>query len=116
MKSLGAKEVKMPKEVAQASDVTIIMVQNDKQAEEVIFGPNGLLEGTKGGDGILLMGTFSPAFCKRVGEAAGKRKVDVLDAPVVGARMGDGLSGQPQGLWLRFELVRSAGATSTSTE
>jgi 3-hydroxyisobutyrate dehydrogenase len=88
MKSLGAKEVRTSKEVAQASDVTIIMVQNDKQAEEVIFGPTGLLEGTKEGDGILLMGTFSPAFCKRVGEAAGKRRVDVLDAPVVGARMG----------------------------
>ncbi|MBM4463539.1 MAG: NAD(P)-dependent oxidoreductase [Chloroflexi bacterium] len=88
MKGLGAKEVKTPKEVAQASDVTIIMVQNDKQAEEVIFGPDGLLEGTKSGDGILLMGTFSPAFCRRVAETAETRKVDVLDAPVVGARMG----------------------------
>jgi len=88
MKSLGAREVKTPKEVAQASDVTIIMVQNDRQAEEVIFGPSGLLEGTNEGNGILLMGTFSPALCKRVAEAAKPRKVDVFDAPVVGARMG----------------------------
>lgn len=88
MKSLGAKEVKTPKEVAQASDVTIIMVQNDRQAEEVILGPNGLLEGAKEGFGILLMGTFSPDFCKKMGEAAEAKKVDVLDAPVVGARMG----------------------------
>ncbi|RLC95547.1 MAG: hypothetical protein DRI40_05655 [Chloroflexi bacterium] len=88
MKSLGAMEVKTPKEVAQASDVSIIMVQNDKQADEVIFGPGGLLEGVKAGDGILLMGTYSPAFCKRVAEAAQPKKVDVLDAPVVGARMG----------------------------
>jgi len=49
MKSLGAKEAANPKEVAKASDVTILMVQNDKQAEEVIFGPNGLLEGVEGG-------------------------------------------------------------------
>jgi 2-hydroxy-3-oxopropionate reductase len=88
MKSVGAKEVANPKEVAQASEVTIIMVQNDKQAEEVIFGHNGLLEGAKEGDGILLTGTFAPAFCKKVAEAGKAKKVDVLDAPVVGARMG----------------------------
>jgi 3-hydroxyisobutyrate dehydrogenase len=88
MKGLGAREVGTPKEVARASDATIIMVQNDKQAEEVIFGPDGLMEGVKEGDGILLMGTFSPAFCNRVAEAAAPKKADVFDAPVVGARMG----------------------------
>jgi 3-hydroxyisobutyrate dehydrogenase-like beta-hydroxyacid dehydrogenase len=88
MKSLGAQEVKTPKEVAQASEVTIIMVQTDQQAEEVVFGSNGLLEGAKGGSGVLLMGTYAPAFCKKVAEAGKQKKVDVLDAPVVGARMG----------------------------
>ena len=88
MKGLGAKEVKNPREVAQASDVTIFMVQNDKQLEEVMFGADGFLEGVKQGDGILIMGTHSPDFCRRVAEAAKPKKVDVLDAPVVGARMG----------------------------
>jgi len=88
MKSLGAKEVANPKEVAQASEVTVFMVQNDKQLEEVIFGPNGHQEGVKEGDGLLITGTHSPAFCKKVGEAMKPKKVDVLDAPVVGARMG----------------------------
>jgi 3-hydroxyisobutyrate dehydrogenase-like beta-hydroxyacid dehydrogenase len=87
MKSLGAKEVKTPKEVAQASDVTVIMVQDDKQAEQVIFASTGLLDGAKDGFGILLMGTYSPAFCRRVAEAASSMKADVFDAPVVGARM-----------------------------
>jgi len=88
MKALGATEVKTAKEVAQASDATVIMVQNDKQAEEVIFGPDGLMEGIKEDDGILLMGTFAPAFCRRVAEAARAKKADAFDAPVVGARMG----------------------------
>ena len=88
MKSLGATEVSTPRQVAQAVDVTIFMVQNDKQLEEVIFGPDGHQEGVKEGDGLLIMGTHSPAFCKRVAEAMRPRKVDVLDAPVVGARMG----------------------------
>ncbi len=88
MKSLGAREVATPREVGQASDVVIIMVQNDKQAEEVVSGPGGLLEGLKNGSGIILMGTFAPAFCRQVAEMAKPNKVDVLDAPVVGGRMG----------------------------
>jgi 3-hydroxyisobutyrate dehydrogenase-like beta-hydroxyacid dehydrogenase len=88
MKRLGAHEAKTPSEVAQASDVTIIMVEDDRQAEEVIFGPAGLLLGVKKGDAILLMGTFSPAFCNKVGASATPKGVDVFDAPVVGARMG----------------------------
>jgi len=88
MKALGATEVKTAREVARASDATIIMVQNDKQAEEVIFGPDGLMEGIKEDDGILLMGTFAPAFCRRVAEAARAKKAHAFDAPVVGARMG----------------------------
>ena len=88
MKALGAVEVKTPKEVARASDATIIMVQNDQQAEEVIFGHDGLVQGIKAEDGILLMGTFAPDFCRKVAETARAKGADAFDAPVVGARMG----------------------------
>jgi 3-hydroxyisobutyrate dehydrogenase-like beta-hydroxyacid dehydrogenase len=47
-----------------------------------------LIEGIKPGDGILLMGTFAPAFCRKVAEAARAKGADAFDAPVVGARMG----------------------------
>ena len=83
MKSVGAKEVANSKEVAQASEVTIIMVQNDKQAEEVIFGHNGLLEGAKEGDGILLTGTFAPAFCKKVDLPPEKESSYMLDWKII---------------------------------
>lgn len=88
MKALGAKEVKTPKEVAQASDAIIIMVQTDKQVEEIVLGANGLIEGIKEGDGILLMGTYAPAICRKVAEAVKAKKAVAFDAPVVGARMG----------------------------
>lgn len=88
MIALGARETPHPRGVAENSDAVIIMVQNDRQAEEVIFGKDGLMEGLHDGAGIILMGTFAPAFCRRV-EAEGKPKhIEVLDAPVVGARMG----------------------------
>lgn len=88
LKKLGAKEVSTAKEVGENSDAVVIMVQNDNQAEEVLYGSKGLLEGMKEGSGILLMGTFRPRFCKRVYDDAKKKKVDVVDAPVVGGRMG----------------------------
>ncbi len=88
MKSLGATEVKTAKEVGEASDAVVIMVQNDNQAEAVIYGPDGLLEGMKEGSGILMMGTFRPKFCQRVYDDAKVKGIDVIDAPVVGGRMG----------------------------
>jgi len=88
MVALGAVEVSTPKEVMQAADGTVIMVPMDQQVEEVVFGPNGLVEGIKEGDGILLMGTYAPALCRKVAEAARAKGADAFDAPVVGARMG----------------------------
>lgn len=88
MKKLGAVEVKTAREIGEKADAVVIMVQNDNQAEEVIYGPDGLLSGLKEGSGILLMGTFRPKFCQKVYADAKARKVDVLDAPVVGGRMG----------------------------
>jgi len=88
MKALGAVEVSMPKEVAEAADATVIMVAMDQQVEEVLFGSEGLMEAIKPGDGILLMGTYAPALCKKVAEVARSKGADAFDAPVVGARMG----------------------------
>ncbi len=88
MVALGAKEAPNPKGVAENSDAVIIMVRNDAQAADVIMGPNGLLEGFKDGSAIILMGTYAPDFMRNVAEAGKPKKIDVLDAPVVGARMG----------------------------
>jgi len=87
MKRLGAQEARTPKEVAQASEVVITMVRDDPQSDRVILGPDGVLEGAKASDCIIMMSTLSPDFCRRVEEAASRKEVDVLDAPVVGARM-----------------------------
>jgi len=88
MKALGAIEVSTPKEVAENSDGICIMVLTDQQVEEVIFGANGIMEGIKPEDGIILMGTYAPALCRKVAEAARAKGADAFDAPVVGARMG----------------------------
>lgn len=84
MKKLGAKEAASPKEVALASDAVISMVRDDAQTEEIVFGAKGLLAGARKGSVIILMSTLTPAFCKRVAEAAKEKNVAVIDAPVSG--------------------------------
>lgn len=85
MKSLGANEVKTPKEVAQLSEVTIVMLPDDNVTGEVVLGYNGVMDGAKDGAGIILMGTLSPDCCRKVDNIARAKNVDVLDAPVTGA-------------------------------
>jgi len=87
LKSLGAREAKTPKEVAQASDVTITMLPDDMAAGEVILGQNGVMEGVNQGVGIILMGTLSPNFCRKIAEVGSEKKIEVLDSPVTGGSM-----------------------------
>lgn len=87
MKSLGAKEVKTAREVAQASDVTITMLRDEVSTGELILGAEGVMEGAKEGSGIIMMSTLSPAFCRKVAEAGKAKSIGVLDAPVTGTSM-----------------------------
>jgi 3-hydroxyisobutyrate dehydrogenase-like beta-hydroxyacid dehydrogenase len=86
---LGGKIVSSPAEVAQASDVIIIMVRDTPQTEEVIFGQHpeekrGVWAGIRSGAVVLICSTVDPAFCQRLANAGKARGVDVLDAPVSG--------------------------------
>jgi len=85
MKSLGANEVKTPKEVAELSEATIVMLADDNVTSEVVLGYNGIMDGIKDGAGVMLMGTLSPDICRKIEDVARAKNVDVLDAPVTGA-------------------------------
>jgi len=87
MKRLGANEVNTPKEVAQESDVTITMLRDDGDTEDVVLGVGGIMKGARKGSGIILMSTLSPALCRRIADVARTKGVNVIDAPVTGTRM-----------------------------
>ena len=87
MRTLGAIEVNTPRQVSQESDVTITMVRNDSDTEEVVLGPQGIMKGARKGCGIVLMSTLSPALCRRIADVGRTKGVNVLEAPVTGARM-----------------------------
>lgn len=76
------------KEVAEASEVTIIMVPDTPDVETALFGVGGVIEGLTAGKTVIDMSSISPiatkGFAARI-QAAG---CDYLDAPVSGGEVG----------------------------
>jgi len=88
LQALGAKSAATCKEAAETSDVTIIMVRDDPQIDQVIYGENGVWKGVKEGSIIIISSTVSPLHCQRIATEGEEKGVRVLDAPVSGGWIG----------------------------
>jgi len=86
--SLGAATAGSPREVAESSDVVIIMVGGSPDVEEVVLGPSGLIEGSRPGLVAIDMSSISPIATRRIAEALAEKDVKMLDAPVSGGDIG----------------------------
>ncbi len=84
----GAKLAPSPRAVAIASEVVITMVPNSMQVEEVVAGPQGILEGSRKDLVIIDMSTIAPAVSRKLAENAASKGVHFLDAPVSGGSQG----------------------------
>src|SRR5260370_27940497 len=71
-----------------ASDIVINMLLNSPQVEEVVTGPQGILEGARKGLIIVDMSTIAPAVSRKLAQEASIRGVHLLDAPVSGGSQG----------------------------
>jgi len=76
------------KEVAQKSDIVILMVPDTPDVEKALFGANGVAEGLSKGKTVIDMSSISPietkAFAKRINDLG----CDYVDAPVSGGEVG----------------------------
>jgi 3-hydroxyisobutyrate dehydrogenase-like beta-hydroxyacid dehydrogenase len=81
----GAKVADSPKALAADSDVIISMISDDAVLEDVSTGKNGAFEGAKSGAIFIDMSTVSPVASGRVAEAAAKKGIKYLRAPVSGS-------------------------------
>ena len=81
----GAKVATTPHELAAGVDVVLSSVANDAALEQVMFGPDGALAGTRAGATVIEMSTVNPRTSRRLHEAARGKGVSVLDAPVSGS-------------------------------
>jgi 3-hydroxyisobutyrate dehydrogenase-like beta-hydroxyacid dehydrogenase len=81
----GMKWGDSPRAVAQAADVTCVMVTDSKSLEAVADGPDGFLAGLGKGKVVIDMSTVSPAVSKTVVEKAREKGADMVDSPVSGS-------------------------------
>jgi len=84
----GAKLGENPRKVAESVDVLITIVSDPPALEEVLWGPNGAMEGLRRGSTYVDSSTVSPELARRVATACAEHGADFLDAPVTGGDWG----------------------------
>jgi 3-hydroxyisobutyrate dehydrogenase len=83
--SMGAFPARSPKEVAERSDVVLLMLPDSSDVEQVVLGKEGLIEGLRSGSVVVDCSTVSPDTEVRMAARLKEIGVDYLDAPVTGS-------------------------------
>lgn len=84
----GASACENAQAVAAQSDITITMVSDTPDVEQVILGDQGVIHGAQAGSIVVDMSTISPSATRRMAELLGKQSIQMLDAPVSGGEQG----------------------------
>lgn len=84
----GAIGCRDSKEVAEKSEIIIIMVPDTPDVEQVLFGPAGVTEGLNKGLIVVDMSSISPIATKEFARKLADLGVEMLDAPVSGGQVG----------------------------
>jgi len=84
----GASRADGPAAVAAASDVTITMLPDTADVEQVLVGAGGVLEGAPAGSLVIDMSSIDPEPTRAMATAFTARDVAMLDAPVSGGERG----------------------------
>ena len=77
-----------PSDVASRSDIVILMLPDSPDVEQVVFGPQGVVEGIRPGSTLVDMSSISPVTAVKVATELSKMGMKVLDAPVSGGDVG----------------------------
>lgn len=75
-------------DVASETDMVITMLGFPTDVEQSYLGKGGIVERARPGALLIDMTTSSPVLAKRIAEAASKRGLSALDAPVSGGDIG----------------------------
>jgi 3-hydroxyisobutyrate dehydrogenase len=84
LEALGAEVASSPAQVAERAKILMSMVDTTAQAEQVIVGPNGFIEGAAAGDVVVSMSTIDPLSLLRMQERLALKGVEIIDSPVTG--------------------------------
>lgn len=85
---VGAHVCRSGQEVAERSEVVILMVPDTPDVESALFGAHGVAEGLKPGSLVVDMSSISPTATRVFAERIEQQGCDYLDAPVSGGEVG----------------------------
>ncbi|MCT2583405.1 2-hydroxy-3-oxopropionate reductase [Actinophytocola gossypii] len=105
-------------EAVRGAEVVITMLPDSPDVEEVVLGPDGVLESAGAGALLVDMSTIAPATARTVAELAAETGVRAVDAPVSGGEQGaiDGtlsimVGGEPADVEAARPLLEVLGGT-----
>ncbi|MFS8543316.1 MAG: NAD(P)-dependent oxidoreductase [Limnochordales bacterium] len=84
----GAQGAASPKDAAKDADAVITIVTDSPDVEQVVLGPEGVIEGARPGTVVIDMSTISPAVTRAIAARLAEAGIDMLDAPVTGGDVG----------------------------
>ncbi len=84
----GGRPASSPANAARDARLLILMVVNDAQVEDVLFGEEGALETLTPGATVMMCSTVPASFTRTLGERLKTRGYAFLDAPVSGGFLG----------------------------
>jgi 3-hydroxyisobutyrate dehydrogenase len=84
----GARAAASAAEVAREAEIVMMCVTDQRAAEEVLFGPEGLAEGARPGLVVVDFSSIAPASARAFHRRLGERGVGLVDAPVSGGVAG----------------------------
>ena len=84
LKDKGAKLAASPKEIAENSDLVIIIIKDAAAVRQVSFEKNGIIEGNSKELIIADMSTIDPSESKKISEKFTEYNIPKLDIPVMG--------------------------------
>ena len=84
----GAGDCASATEVARRASITISMVADAPDVEQVTLGPDGVADGARAGHIHIDMSTIAPAAAQSIATRLAARGIVALDAPVSGGEPG----------------------------
>ncbi len=84
----GGKACGNGKEVAQKSDIIVLMVPDTPDVEKALFSPNGVADGLSPGKTVVDMSSIAPIETKKFAKRVNDLGCEYLDAPVSGGEVG----------------------------
>ena len=80
----GGEAATSPMDAATNADALILMVLNNEQADQSLFGENGAIKSLAPGSVVMLCSTVSPAYVRTLAQRLATHNLLLLDAPVSG--------------------------------